>query len=79
MPFSSSDFAGPKDMDRLGKLPGAPGAAAGLRKMRQDLSWALARSPERGAGHGPGWRAMGPGHGKIAKRYCATGRIILAR
>jgi hypothetical protein len=29
-PFSSSDFAGLKDVDRLGQLPGAPGAAAEL-------------------------------------------------
>ena len=29
-PFSSSDFAGLKDVDGLGELPGAPGTAAEL-------------------------------------------------
>jgi hypothetical protein len=43
--FSSSHLAGLKDVDRLGQLPGAPGQQRSLRKMRQDLSWALARSP----------------------------------
>jgi hypothetical protein len=55
-PFSSSDFAGLKDVDSLGQLPGAPRAAAKLTQDAPGLELGIGSfAGGRGAGHEPGW------------------------
>jgi hypothetical protein len=58
-PFSSSDFAGLKDVDRFGQLPARQGKQRSLRKIRQDLSWAWRVRPARAAGRERSWRSSG--------------------
>ena len=43
----------------LASCPARQGQQRSLRRMRQVLSWALARSPGRGAGHELGWPPSG--------------------